>query len=425
WLVRPENRSHVIGEQLSRSPAGGVDVTTGLNDVISRIPVHYAPQHHSETFLSSSRTAKCDRFSKMDITPAFNDLLRKRNAPIVTEKKLSLEAIDGFLKEAYRINSHITNLHNELKDVRQAYLSTAQPRKTHIHAAAAAQQRHLTDRDREEVDANAKQMLRELNASITALNEAELLRRETETAVIRKKYASRLGALGAWAAASDNDSSSSKGKTAEHAAAEARARTIEQHRDEVIQSLRLGLQRCGRTQQDMMEVRLTREMEKNRSVLAKAGGGGAMPELGGFYESMAKSAAANKGATGKAGLPPGEEGASSSYDPREGLTDEQIQMFEKGNQDMLQHYNSTLDKVRTAEKSLLEIAELQTLLVGNLATQSAHIEQLVADSENITADVGGGNKQLKKATQRPSAARYTFFASAGLCTFLILWDLII
>ncbi|KAJ3944541.1 uncharacterized protein N0V96_006076 [Colletotrichum fioriniae] len=293
----------------------------------------------------------------MDITPAFNDLLRKRNAPIVTEKKLSLEAIDGFLKEAYRINSHITNLHNELKDVRQAYLSTAQPRKTHIHAAAAAaqQQRHLTDRDREEVDANAKQMLRELNASITALNEAELLRRETETAVIRKKYASRLGALGAWAAASDNDNSSSKGKTAEHAAAEARARTIEQHRDEVIQSLRLGLQRCGRTQQDMME----------------------------------------------------------------------IQMFEKGNQDMLQHYNSTLDKVRTAEKSLLEIAELQTLLVGNLATQSAHIEQLVADSENITADVGGGNKQLKKATQRPSAARYTFFASAGLCTFLILWDLII
>ncbi|KXH68326.1 SNARE-complex protein Syntaxin-18 [Colletotrichum salicis] len=343
----------------------------------------------------------------MDITPVFNEILRKRNAPIVTEKKLSLEAIDGFLKEAYRINSHITNLHNELKDVRQAYLSTAQPRKTHIHAAAAQQQqqRHLTDRDREEVDANAKQMLRELNASITALNEAELLRRETETAVIRKKYASRLGALGAWAAASDAGDSD-KGKTAEHAAAEARARTIEQHRDEVIQSLRLGLQRCGRTQQDMMEVRLTREMEKNRSVLAKAGGGGAMPELGGFYESIAKSAAANKGTAGKAGggLPPGDEGASSSYDPREGLTDEQIQMFEKGNQDMLQHYNSTLDKVRTAEKSLLEIAELQTLLVGNLATQSAHIEQLVADSENITADVGGGNKQLKKAAQRPSAA---------------------
>ncbi|KAK1991634.1 snare-complex protein syntaxin-18 [Colletotrichum falcatum] len=361
----------------------------------------------------------------MDITPEFNELLRKRNAPIVSEKKLSLEAIDGFLKEAYRINHHITSLHNELRDVRQAYLSTAQPRKTHIRPGNnASQSRHLTDRDREEVDANAKQMLRELNASITALKDAELLRRETEAAVIRKKFARGLGALGAWAAGAatgGGGASEDSGKTAEHRAAEAKARTIEQHRDEVIQSLRQGLQLCGRTQQDMMEVRLTREMEKNRSVLAKAGGGSAMPELGGFYESMSKGAAAAKG-PGKPGVRPDESGP---YNPQEGLTEEQIQMFEKGNQDMLQHYNSTLDKVRTAEKSLLEIAELQTLLVGNLATQSAHIEQLVADSESITEDVGGGNKQLKKAAQRPSAARYTFFASAGLCTFLILWDLIV
>ncbi|KAK2059130.1 snare-complex protein syntaxin-18 [Colletotrichum caudatum] len=365
----------------------------------------------------------------MDITPEFNELLRKRNAPIVSEKKLSLEAIDGFLKEAYRINHHITSLHNELKDVRQAYLSTAQPRKTHIRLGNNANQhRHLTDRDREEIDANAKQMLRELNASITALKDAELLRRETEAAIIRKKFARGLGALGAWAAGAAtgvSGASDDSGKTAEHRAAEAKARTIEQHRDEVIQSLRQGLQLCGRTQQDMMEVRLTREMEKNRSVLAKAGGGGAMPELGGFYESMSKSAAAAKGpakGAGKSGVPPEDGG---SYRPQEDLTEEQMQMFEKGNQDMLQHYNSTLDKVRTAEKSLLEIAELQTLLVGNLATQSAHIEQLVVDSENITEDVGGGNKQLKKAAQRPSAARYTFFASAGLCTFLILWDLVI
>ncbi|KAF6819215.1 snare protein [Colletotrichum plurivorum] len=359
----------------------------------------------------------------MDITPVFNEILRKHNAPVVTEKKLSLEAIDGFLKEAYRINSHITNLHNELKDVRQAYLSTAQPRK-HIrigtglssHSTNTPQPRHLTDRDREEIDANAKQMLRELNASIRALDEAEQLRRETETAVIRKKHARGLGVLGAWAA---GDGANEESKTAEHRAAEARARDVGLHRDGVLWSLRRGLQLAGRTQQDMMEARLTREMEKNRSVLAKAGGS-AMPELSDFYEGMHKKSAA---APSSSGLPPDE--GSSSYDFRQDLTEEQIQMFEKGNQDMLQHYNSTLDKVRTAEKSLLEISELQTLLVGNLATQSAHIEQLVADSENITSDVGGGNKELKKATQRPSQARYTFFAAAGLCTFLILWDLVI
>ncbi|KAL9942696.1 hypothetical protein ACHAQF_008437 [Verticillium nonalfalfae] len=359
-----------------------------------------------------------------DLTPVFNELLAKHSAPS-TRKKFSLEDIDGFLKEAYRINSHITTLHNELKDVRQSYLSTAQPRKTHIRASTTTlttttpqqqQQRYLTDRDREDVDANAKQMLRELNASIRALEEAETLRRQTEAALIRKKFVRGLGALGAWAAGDGALGASSSSKTAEHAAAEARARDEGQHRDGVVWFLRQRLQLCGRTQQAMMETRLTREMEKSRSVLAKAG---PVAGLTGFYES--RPSHGTKAPT-TAGVAREEE---RGYRPAEDLTEEQIQMFEKGNQDMLQHYNSTLDKVRTAEKSLIEISELQTLLVGNLATQSANIEQLVADSENMGDNVGGGNKQLKEATKRPSAARYTFFASAGLCAFLIVWDLIL
>jgi syntaxin 18 len=81
--------------------------------------------------------------------------------------------------------------------------------------------------------------------------------------------------------------------------------------------------------------------------------------------------------------------------------------------------------VRTAEQSLVEISELQNLLVNNLATQSAHIDQLVAESFETTEGVGKGNKELKKSTERASPARYTFFAAAGLCTFLVVWDLII
>lgn len=40
----------------------------------------------------------------MNITVTFNELLRERNAP-ETKKRVSLDAIDGFLKEAYRIVS--------------------------------------------------------------------------------------------------------------------------------------------------------------------------------------------------------------------------------------------------------------------------------------------------------------------------------
>lgn len=68
---------------------------------------------------------------------------------------------------------------------------------------------------------------------------------------------------------------------------------------------------------------------------------------------------------------------------------------------------------------------MQNLLVNNLATQSAHIDQLVAESFETTEGVGKGNKELKKSTERSSPARYTFFAAAGLCTFLVIWDLVI
>jgi syntaxin 18 len=80
---------------------------------------------------------------------------------------------------------------------------------------------------------------------------------------------------------------------------------------------------------------------------------------------------------------------------------------------------------RTAEKSLVEISELQTQLVNNLATQSAHIHQLVADSFLTAENVGGGNKELKKASERRSTAKYVFYASCGLSAFLVMYDLII
>ncbi|TKA75614.1 hypothetical protein B0A49_10828 [Cryomyces minteri] len=92
---------------------------------------------------------------------------------------------------------------------------------------------------------------------------------------------------------------------------------------------------------------------------------------------------------------------------------------------MLKHYEDTLDQVRTAERSLLEISELQTTLASNLATQSAHIDQLVQDSFMTKENVGSGNKELKKASERKSTARLVFWATGGFCATLVLWDLLI
>ncbi|KAI3330828.1 hypothetical protein F4824DRAFT_325522 [Ustulina deusta] len=352
-----------------------------------------------------------------DITPSFNGFLKQHGASCTTES-FTVDNLEDFLKEAYRINAHITSLHADLRNIRQSYLSTAQPRRTLILSAHQARSpRPLSDREREEIDANAKKMLRELNASIRRLADVEQARADIEGKVIQKRFIHGLGALGAWASGG-----ASVSKSPEHAAAEGRARTISIHRDSVLWLLRHRLQECVKTQQDMMEIRLTREMEKNRSVLAKARGQAAasVHNARSLVETPDSPAEWRRGSS--QALPPEE---ASSYNATDELTAEQIQMFERDNQDMLKHYESTLDQVRTAEKSLIEISELQTQLIGTLTTQSAGIEQLVADSDATAGNVQGGNRQLTKATQKASPAKYTFFATCGLCAFLILWDLII
>ncbi|KAK3956592.1 hypothetical protein QBC32DRAFT_330417 [Pseudoneurospora amorphoporcata] len=351
-----------------------------------------------------------------NLTSTFNELLKGHDAP-PTKPFTTAATADEFLKEAYRITSLVAQLHSELRNLRQAYLSTAAPRKTHLHTSTrngASQPVYLTDRDREEIDANAKATLRDLNARIRALEDAEQLRQSTETALIQKKYARGLGALGSWAAGGGPLGSS---KSKEHAAAEAVARQLGAHRESVIWYLRQRLQETARTQQAMMETRLTREMEKNRSVLAKA-----RSSAGNDFGSRRRSGSVAHGNTSHL---PADEYERKSALPTEDLTDEQIQMFEKGNQDMVKHFESTLDKVRAAEQSLLEISELQNMLVSNLTTQSAHIDQLVSESFETTEGVDRGNKELKKSTNRASPARYTFFAATGLCAFLVIWDLII
>jgi len=280
-----------------------------------------------------------------NLTSSFNALLKGHEAP--PTKPFTTDTADEFLQEAYRISSLITRLHSELRSLRQSYLSTAGPRKTHLrttsrngHNNSHQQTVYLTDRDREEIDANAKLTLRDLHARIRALEDAEKLRQSTQSAVIQKKYARGLGALGSWAAGGGRGG---KGKTQEHAAAEAAALQLGAHREGVIWYLGQRLQETAKTQQAMMETRLTREMEKNRSVLAKARGP-IMAKMASDLNSAGSSSSQWGG--GATGLAMEEEERRRQQPPSDDLTEEQKQMFEKGNQDMLKHYQSTLDKVR-------------------------------------------------------------------------------
>ncbi|KAI6713643.1 hypothetical protein JHW43_003769 [Diplocarpon mali] len=340
-----------------------------------------------------------------DLTPAFNELLKSHDARPTTDPSLTLQNIDSFLKEAYEINAGIVSLNKELRGIRQSYLSTAPPPRRSALSQKDKQWKHLTDRQRDQIDAETKQLLRELNARIRVLADAEQIRQNTEQTVRRNKYARMgLGSLGKWAAGGVGQV-----KSLEEQLDEAKDNQIKMHRESVLWYLREKLQECGKFQAEMMEKRINRQLEKNKNMISLSRMGGSEPvgvEIAHMHPSNTYA-------------------ETNDHYVEQDLTPEQIQMFEQENQDMLKHYQSTLDQVKTAEKSLLEISELQTQLVNNLATQSAHIDQLVTDSFLTAENVGGGNKQLKKATERKSTAKYVFYASCGLSFFLVVWDLVI
>lgn len=181
----------------------------------------------------------------------------------------------------------------------------------------------------------AKQSIRQLNDAIKTLGVAEQARQAAQSQVALKKRAKQgLGALGRWAAGG-----AITAKSPEEEIEEAKANTIKAHRESIIWSLQKQLEECGQFQSNMMEIRLTREVEKSKSVLHKT-------------RITAPVMADYDPAKGGQGAEADYRG-TASYSADEGSTvienqldPEQLQLFAQENQDMLKQYEDQLDKIR-------------------------------------------------------------------------------
>lgn len=204
-------------------------------------------------------------------------------------------------------------------------------------------------------------------------------------------------------------------KSADEEVEEAARKTVAAVRESIILYLSTKLEEAGRVQSELMDVRLDREVEKSKSILAQSSitrDTSRMPRTNSIDGSSSYHGVDEHFASSNE--------VSSAYD----LTPEQQQVFAEENHELLRHYEDQLDQVRTAEKSILEISELHSTLHAKLTEQSEHIDQLVQDSYLTTENLGKGNKELKKASERRSTARTVFFSTVAFCSFLVVWDLV-
>jgi hypothetical protein len=322
-----------------------------------------------------------------DLTPTLNKLLSKQGSSLPKTRKPCTETADEFLKEAYRIvshilrthltpnpskterksnknhrqNSHIHSLLQYLQSIRHAYLSTTQPqhRNTNTRTPApnlnnapptANPQTNLTDPERDAVDTSTALLLRDLATSIANLSSAESLRQETTSTLLHKKYGhSAAGALlRRWAGGSGalDNTSADEGKSAEQIHAEESARSLATIRESVLWFLRRGLESAVGEQRRMVEKRIERVREKEKSVLYKASAGRAAG-------NAARKGSVSAERTGAGGFDPSFQApdavALSEADTARieaQLSPEQLQLFAEENDSMLRHYEDTLGKVQ-------------------------------------------------------------------------------
>ena len=278
---------------------------------------------------------------------------------------------------------------------------------------------HFTAADRTNFDTSTTTQLRTFNTLLNSFSSVETVRQDTLRTTLDRKYGKPSGALWRWAAGSENAASAPKSPEQEED--EGRALALKTVRESILWYLGRKLQEAGAVYSEMVEIRVTREKEREKSILwkmdsAKPSTTSEKPYMNGTADP---SAPYNPTPASRVAITEEESAAIESQ-----LTPAQLQLFAQENNSLLRHYEDTLSKVQAAEKSLIEISDLQGTLVAHLSEQGEMIERLVEDAEGTGENVQRGNRELKRAAERGSTARMVFWTTVGLCGWLIVWDLI-
>lgn len=210
--------------------------------------------------------------------------------------------------------------------------------------------KNLSDTDRDNIDSSTALLLRDLSASISNLQSAETLRQDTESQILRKKYGRPNGVLWRWAAGADGGNKN-EGKSEEQITAEESASTIRAVRESVLWFLRRSLENVAEVQREMVEKRIERAREKEKSVLYKSVAAATkqspvQQQKAGKSEwdwvEDEKTTQQQQKAYESATTLSAEEAASIESQ----LSAEQLQLFAEENDMMLRHYEDTLSKVQ-------------------------------------------------------------------------------
>ncbi|KAG2187067.1 hypothetical protein INT44_003295 [Umbelopsis vinacea] len=381
-----------------------------------------------------------------DLTAEFQTIANGFPKPSENKKENRREpSFDPFMKEAYRIEQHIISLKEFLLITRKAYLRNEAPKRKHgnQHTKPIAAQiparaqfegslfsafpriiTHLTDKERDEIDFQAKMIIRRCMDRVKDLEDAEKMRQhavKSQSAKQLSRFFSNILATTETARSED---------------------LLAVHRSGVIWLLNKRLMEVSQLQKNQQETRLMRAVEKSENQLHMSslpptrflanqtqkptkstipmdqysGNSGGVESK---FQQLFNDRAAEPNSSVQTSIDPWEADTGNAFE--EQLSQDQMQMLERENDAMLSEMENTLNQVRDAEKALLEISTLQSQLTSHLAVQTAQTDQLYAEAIATTDRVEQGNQQLVRARERNRGTRKMILAFLIGASFVLLF----
>ncbi|KAG4302125.1 hypothetical protein PCK1_001397 [Pneumocystis canis] len=324
-------------------------------------------------------------FSMSNLTEVFFEYSNKHsnNIPeIKTEKSIHKKNTeDPYIKEAYQIFKHINELKRFLINIRHAYLNIESRESTSFQSSAKHTSilsykgfKTLSDRQREEIDAKSRIIIKQSRERILKLENFE----KTDRKGVHKKT----GLLSLFL---QNSTESIKDEL------------ISKHRSGITWFLNKKLKDVSLIQEEQQRIKLLQQIEKNKRIINSA-------NILSIQENQ--QAAEN----------------TIVFDLDTNLSKEQIQILETENNEMIEYFESTLDQVRSIQRSLSEISKIQTELASHIEEQSYITNKLHEEVLSTSELIKNGSTQLiqAKGKNKTSTRLITWFLLISSSILLLL-----
>ncbi|KAJ2871876.1 hypothetical protein GGH93_004468 [Coemansia aciculifera] len=339
----------------------------------------------------------------MDLTSDFKSLVRRHASKqqaqlpvgeksterfdVLPPKRANLSQPTGniFLAEAYIIARHLHALRARIVDIRPAYLNLQTRHKQAVSRPAGKQGLgrlapvRLTDPERDEIDRGIKTAVRQMLSKIQSLNElgeAELesVDDTVSASVLLKRLAGALDPRKAGVYGTESG-------TRPELTPLGRRDTLAAHQSSVVWWLNSTLQKTNKVHAEMQELHLRQKLERQRGVLSQARAQPTAPSSSERSDGREKDEVLRH------------------------LSEQELQQLQMENKNMVEEFESALDKIRETQRSVLEISTLQTQLATEMDAQMQQTERLYNDAVGALDAVGQGNDYLVSARKHQSSAR--------------------